>query len=90
MFRTSSVHQQERLLQAVCADLVCGNARTTRRVQPLQSCKDQQLNRDEMPRKMLLVFQDRFFYIVCTVIYNADQQNAPLYGTHWYLGEPFM
>jgi hypothetical protein len=35
MFRTSQVHPQERLLQAVCADLVCGNKRTTRYVQPL-------------------------------------------------------
>ena len=35
MFRTSPVHLQERFLQAVCADLVCGNTRTTRNVQPL-------------------------------------------------------
>ena len=35
MFRTSSIHQQERFLQAVFADLVCGNTRTTRHVQPL-------------------------------------------------------
>ena len=35
MFRTSPVHLQERFLQAVCADLVCGNTRTTRHVQPL-------------------------------------------------------
>ena len=35
MFRTSSVHHQERFVQAVFADLVCGNTRTTRRVQPL-------------------------------------------------------
>ena len=39
MFRTSSVHHQERFVQAVCADLVCGNTRTTRHVQPLQSCR---------------------------------------------------
>ena len=39
MFRTSSVHHQERFLQAVFADLVCGNTRTTRHVQPLQSCR---------------------------------------------------
>ena len=38
MFRTSSVHHQERFVQAVCADLVCGNTRTTRHVQPLRSC----------------------------------------------------
>jgi hypothetical protein len=37
MFRTLPVHHQERFLQAVCADLVCGNTRTTRNVQPLQS-----------------------------------------------------
>jgi hypothetical protein len=30
MFRTSQVHPQERLLQAVCADLLCGNTRTAR------------------------------------------------------------
>jgi hypothetical protein len=30
MFRISQVHPQERLLQAVRADLVCGNTRTTR------------------------------------------------------------
>ena len=36
MFRTSPVHHQERFLQAVCADLVCGTTvRTTRHVQPL-------------------------------------------------------
>ena len=35
MFRTSPVHHQERFLQAVLADLVCGNTRTTRHVQPL-------------------------------------------------------
>ena len=40
MFRTSSVYHQERFVQAVCADLVCGTTvRTTRHVQPLQSCK---------------------------------------------------
>ena len=39
MFRTSSVHHQERFVQAVFADLVCGNTRTTRHVQPLQSCR---------------------------------------------------
>ena len=39
MFRTSSVHHQELYVQAVFADLVCGNARTTRNVQPLQSCR---------------------------------------------------
>ena len=34
MFRTSSVHHQERFVQAVCADLVCGTTvRTTRHVQ---------------------------------------------------------
>ena len=33
MFRTSSVHHQERFLQAVFADLVGGNTRTTRHVQ---------------------------------------------------------
>ena len=37
MFRTSPVHHQERFVQAVFADLVCGNTRTTRHVQPLQS-----------------------------------------------------
>ena len=30
MFRTSLVHHQERFVQAVCADLVCGNTSTTR------------------------------------------------------------
>ena len=40
MFRTSSVHHQERFVQAVCADLVCGNTRTTRHVQPLRSCRE--------------------------------------------------
>jgi hypothetical protein len=30
MFRTSQVHPQESLVQAVCADLVCGDTRTTR------------------------------------------------------------
>ena len=39
MFRTSSVHHQERFVQAVFADLVCGNTRTTRHVQPLRSCR---------------------------------------------------
>ena len=35
MFRTSSVHHQERFVQAVFADLVCGTTvRTTRHVQP--------------------------------------------------------
>ena len=34
MFRTSSVHHQERFVQAVFADLLCGNTRTTRHVQP--------------------------------------------------------
>ena len=38
MFRTLLVHHQERFVQAVCAGLVCGNTRTTRHVQPLQSC----------------------------------------------------
>ena len=37
-FRTSSVHHQERFVQAVCADLVCGNTRTARHVQALQCC----------------------------------------------------
>ena len=37
MFRTSPVHHQERFLQAVFADLVCGNTRTTQHVQPLRS-----------------------------------------------------
>ena len=37
MFRTSSVHHQERFVQAVFADLVCGTTvRTTRHVQALQ------------------------------------------------------
>ena len=36
MFRTSLVHHQECLVEAVFADLVCGNTRTTRHVQPLQ------------------------------------------------------
>ena len=36
MFRTSPVHLQERFLQAVCADLLCGTTvRTIRHVQPL-------------------------------------------------------
>ena len=39
MFRISSVHHQERFVQAVFADLVCGNTRTTRHVQPLRSCR---------------------------------------------------
>ena len=34
MFRTTPVHLQERFVQAVCADLVCGNTRTTRHVLP--------------------------------------------------------
>ena len=38
MFRTSSVHHQERFVQAVFVNLVCGNTRTTRHVQPLRSC----------------------------------------------------
>ena len=33
MFRTLPVHHQERFLQAVFADFVCGNKRTTRLVQ---------------------------------------------------------
>ena len=34
MFRTSSIHHQERFVQAVFADLVCGTTvRTTRHVQ---------------------------------------------------------
>ena len=37
MFRISPVHHHERFVQAVFADLVCGNTRTTRHVQPLQS-----------------------------------------------------
>ena len=37
MFRTSSVHHQERFLQAVFADLVCGNMCTTQHIQPLWS-----------------------------------------------------
>ena len=37
MFRTSPVHHQERFVQAVFADLVCGNTRTAGHVQPLQS-----------------------------------------------------
>ena len=38
MFRTSSVHHQERFVQGVFADLECGTAvRTTRHVQPLRS-----------------------------------------------------
>ena len=36
MFRTSPVHHQERFVQAVFADFVCGNTRTARHVQPLQ------------------------------------------------------
>ena len=37
MFRTSSVHHQQRFVQAVFADtLVCGNTRTTRHAQPLR------------------------------------------------------
>ena len=39
MFGTSPVRRQERFLQAVFADLVCGNTRTTRHVQSLRSCK---------------------------------------------------
>ena len=37
MFRTSPVHHQERFVQAVFADLVCGNTRTAGHVQPLQN-----------------------------------------------------
>ena len=37
MFRTSPVHHQERFVQAAFADLVCGNTRTTRHVQRLES-----------------------------------------------------
>ena len=37
MFRTSPVHHQERFVQAVFTDLVCGNTRTARHVQLLQS-----------------------------------------------------
>ena len=38
MFRTSPVHHQERFVQAVFADLVCGTTvRTTRHVQPLRT-----------------------------------------------------
>ena len=36
MFRTSPVHLQARFVQAVFADLVCGNTRTTRHVQTLR------------------------------------------------------
>ena len=37
MFRTSSVHHQERFVQAVFADFgLCCNTRTTRHVQPLR------------------------------------------------------
>ena len=44
MKRTSSVHHQERFVQAVFVDLVCGTTvRTTRHVQPLQSCRDLEL-----------------------------------------------
>ena len=32
MFRTSSVHHQDLFIQAVFADLVCGNMRTARHV----------------------------------------------------------
>ena len=39
MFRTSPVHHQERFVQAVFADLLCGNTRTTRHVQPLRTCR---------------------------------------------------
>ena len=40
MFRSSSVHHQERFVQAVFADLVRGNTvRTARHVQPLRSCR---------------------------------------------------
>ena len=35
MFRTSPVHHQERFVQAVFVDLVCGNTRTAGHVQPL-------------------------------------------------------
>ena len=35
MFRTSSVHRQERFVQAVFTDLVCGNTGTAGHVQPL-------------------------------------------------------
>ena len=37
MFLTSPVHHQERFVQAVFADLVCGTTvRTTRHIQPLR------------------------------------------------------
>ena len=37
MFRTSPVHHQERFVQAVFADLLCGTTvRTTRHVQPVR------------------------------------------------------
>ena len=34
MFRNSPVHHQERFVQAVFADLICGNTRTARHIQP--------------------------------------------------------
>ena len=37
MFRASLVHHQERFVEAVHADLVCGNTRTAGHVQPLRS-----------------------------------------------------
>ena len=49
MFWTSLVHLQERFLQAVRADLVCGNTRVTRHVRCRNDTQHNTLHASETP-----------------------------------------
>ena len=78
MFRTSLVLHQERFVQAVFEDLVCGNTRTTRHVQPLQDdirslqyqvntvgtlCECERWCLTRMEEHILKAFQNTYVYL---------------------------
>ena len=78
MFRTSSVHLQERFVQAVCADLVCGNTRTAGHVQPLGSCKQQNFC-TLTENSQYCVFRRDYFMIEQTELYHCKTTTTGSY-----------
>ena len=72
MFQTSSVHHQERSVQAVSADFgMCCNTHTTRHVQPLQSCRSYSYNFVRAGRVELYAYYSTYQSLHLQLVQNA-------------------
>ena len=80
MFRTSSVHLQERFVEAVFADLVCGNTRTTYqslRIQLVQNAPDDGPVRSETCRANICDEQTYSLKSLCVSCWTAYIKKKP-------------